>query len=69
MSRYIEFKDLKESKVSLVGKRAAILADLYKSGYPVQKGIIVVSKIFKEFLALVITNRSLNIQSIFCGNR
>jgi len=50
MSRYIEFKDLKESKVSLVGKRAAILADLYKSGYPVQKGIIVVSKIFKEFL-------------------
>ena len=50
MSRFTSFKDLKEKKISLIGKRAAILADLYKSGYPVQKGIIVSSRLFKEFL-------------------
>jgi len=50
MSRYIPFKDLKQNKVSLIGKRAAILADLKKANYPIQEGIIIVSKIFKEFL-------------------
>ena len=50
MSRFIKFKDLKESKISLVGKRAVILSELYKEGFPVQKGIIIPSRLFKEFL-------------------
>jgi len=50
MSRFIEFKDLKESKISHVGKRAVILAELFKEGFPVQKGVIIPSRLFKEFL-------------------
>ena len=50
MSRFTSFKDLKEKKISLIGKRAIILAELYNSGYPIQRGIIVSSRLFKEFL-------------------
>src|SRR3989344_1550055 len=51
MAKYCKwFKEVTYADESLVGKKAAILADLHKAKFPVPNGFVITSEAYKDFI-------------------
>src|SRR3989344_1509665 len=54
MTKYCKwFKEVTYADESLVGKKAAILADLHKAKFPVPNGFVITSEAYKDFIKAI----------------